>query len=119
MQNAAASKTTPLTGEARTSAPAASTSSTGAASHGIDDSHAKPGDSSIVPQKLQEALPEKVENSVPNTVHDTGSSGSKSHAKPDGSILPETIQQMVPETVERMVPNAIHDTGDKKAFGKK
>lgn len=118
MQNAAASKSTHLTGETRTSAPAASTSSTGAASRGIGVSHAKPGDSSVVPQKLQEALPEKVENAVPNTMHDTGSKGSKSHAKPGGSILPETVQQMVPETIERLVPNAIHDTEDKKVFGK-
>lgn len=37
-------------------------------------SHAKDGgDASIVPQKLQEKLPESVEKAVPNALHDTGS----------------------------------------------
>jgi len=36
-------------------------------------SHAKGGgEASIVPQKLQEKLPEGVERAVPNALHDTG-----------------------------------------------
>ncbi|KAI4112921.1 MAG: hypothetical protein LQ338_008255, partial [Usnochroma carphineum] len=46
-------------------------------------SHAT-GDS-IVPQKLQEKLPEGVEKAVPNAIHDTGSSG-KSHATGDSAV---------------------------------
>jgi hypothetical protein len=39
-------------------------------------SHAKGGgDASIVPQKLQEVLPEGVERAVPNAIHDTGDEG--------------------------------------------
>jgi hypothetical protein len=36
-------------------------------------SHAKDGgQASIVPQKIQEVLPESVERAVPNALHDTG-----------------------------------------------
>lgn len=36
-------------------------------------SHAKGGgDASIVPQMIQEILPESVERAVPNAIHDTG-----------------------------------------------
>ncbi|KAF2098807.1 hypothetical protein NA57DRAFT_76045 [Rhizodiscina lignyota] len=39
-------------------------------------SHAKgEGDASVVPQKLQEKLPESVERAVPNAIHDTGDTG--------------------------------------------
>ena len=39
-------------------------------------SHAKGGgEASIVPQKLQEVLPESVERAVPNAIHDTGDEG--------------------------------------------
>lgn len=39
-------------------------------------SHAKGGGTeSIVPQKLQEKLPESVERAVPNALHDTGDEG--------------------------------------------
>jgi hypothetical protein len=39
-------------------------------------SHAKGGgEASIVPQKLQEKLPECVERAVPNAIHDTGDEG--------------------------------------------
>lgn len=39
-------------------------------------SHAKGGGAaSIVPQKLQEKLPEGVERAVPNAIHDTGDTG--------------------------------------------
>ncbi|KPM43743.1 hypothetical protein AK830_g2759 [Neonectria ditissima] len=38
-------------------------------------SHAKGGGAaSIVPQKIQEKLPESVERAVPNAIHDTGDS---------------------------------------------
>ncbi len=39
-------------------------------------SHAKGGgEASIVPQKLQEKLPESVERAVPNAIHETGDEG--------------------------------------------
>jgi hypothetical protein len=33
------------------------------------------GEASIVPQKLQKKLPERVERAVPNAIHDTGDEG--------------------------------------------
>lgn len=95
----------------------------GQTASGRGTSHAKPGDSSYVPQGIQEELPESVERAVPNAIHDTGNESSglkenmgigKSHAKPGGSVLPEGVQKVVPEKLERAVPNAVHDTGDKK-----
>ncbi|KAF1947470.1 hypothetical protein EJ02DRAFT_417652 [Clathrospora elynae] len=42
-------------------------------SQSTNQTHAKDGgNSSIVPQKLQEKLPESVERAVPNAIHDTG-----------------------------------------------
>jgi hypothetical protein len=39
----------------------------------VNKSHAKGGgEESVVPQKVQEKLPEGVERAVPNTLHDTG-----------------------------------------------
>ncbi|KAH6638331.1 hypothetical protein C7974DRAFT_411761 [Boeremia exigua] len=39
----------------------------------VAQSHAKNGgQASIVPQKIQEALPESAERAVPNAIHDTG-----------------------------------------------
>ena len=78
--------------------------------HGQGVSHATGG--SKVPQAAQDKLPQSVEENVPNTLHDTGSSGSKSHATGD-SIVPKAVQEAVPEKLERALPNAIHDTGDK------
>jgi hypothetical protein len=44
-------------------------------------SHAKGGgEASILPQKVQEMLPEGVERAAPNAIHDTGDS-SASHNK--------------------------------------
>ncbi|KAF2397741.1 hypothetical protein EJ06DRAFT_532733 [Trichodelitschia bisporula] len=41
-----------------------------------NQSHAKGGGAaSIVPQKIQEKLPEKIERAVPNAIHDTGDTG--------------------------------------------
>lgn len=49
---------------------------TGAVNTGTKVSHAKGGgEASIVPQKLQEKLPEKIERVVPNAIHDTGDEG--------------------------------------------
>jgi hypothetical protein len=46
----------------------------GSAGKGV--THAKDGGAaSIVPKKLQEVLPEKVERAVPNAIHDTGDTG--------------------------------------------
>jgi hypothetical protein len=117
MQQAASSKTAPLEGETRSRTPIGGAAGRMAANAGIGESHAT--GKSIVPDALQKAVPKAVEDALPNNIHDTGSTGLKSHAKAGGSILPETVQQMVPESVERMVPNSIHDTGDKKVFGKK
>lgn len=45
-------------------------------SNSTNVSHAKGGgEASIVPQKLQEKLPESVERAVPNAIHDTGDEG--------------------------------------------
>ncbi|KAG6357526.1 hypothetical protein INS49_013403 [Diaporthe citri] len=47
-----------------------------ATGHSTDQSHAKGGGAdSAVPQKLQEKLPEGVERTVPNALHDTGDQG--------------------------------------------
>ena len=73
----------------------------------MDQSHATGG--SAVPNKAQEKLPRGVEETVPNTVHDTGSTGSKSHATGD-SIVPKPLQEAVPKKVEEVLPNKIHDT---------
>jgi hypothetical protein len=44
-------------------------------------SHAKSGgEASILPQKIQEMLPEGIERAAPNAIHDTGDS-SASHNK--------------------------------------
>ncbi|KAH7136299.1 hypothetical protein EDB81DRAFT_886417 [Dactylonectria macrodidyma] len=41
-----------------------------------NQTHAKEGGkASIVPQKLQEKLPESIERAVPNAIHDTGDTG--------------------------------------------
>jgi len=78
--------------------------------HGQGQSHAK-GDS-IVPGKAQEQLPKGVEEAVPDSVHDTGS--SKSHAtNTKDSMVPEAVQKAVPEKLERALPESIHPTGDK------
>ena len=46
-----------------------------------DKSHAKDGgNASMVPQKLQEKLPEGIERAVPNVIHDTGDT-SGAHRK--------------------------------------
>jgi hypothetical protein len=78
------------------------------ASHAVGDSK--------VPHKAQEAVPQGLEESLPNKVHDTGSNtGRQTHAKDGGaaSKVPLGIQKAVPEKLERALPNSIHDTGDK------
>ncbi|AEO67131.1 db80a0ed-03d9-41c5-9e82-2b1ae0055c80 [Thermothielavioides terrestris] len=75
---------------------------------------------SHVPGKVQEAAPEGLEKTLPDSIHPTGKepgqSTNKTHAKEggDASIVPKKIQEKLPESVERAVPNIIHDTGDKK-----
>ncbi|KAM5357161.1 hypothetical protein ACJZ2D_016552 [Fusarium nematophilum] len=39
------------------------------------DPNSDGGKASVVPQKLQEKLPESVEHAVPNAIHDTGDTG--------------------------------------------
>ncbi|KAL2161810.1 hypothetical protein VTH06DRAFT_7594 [Thermothelomyces fergusii] len=81
------------------------------ASHATGESH--------VPQKIQEAAPERLENTLPDKIHPTGAepgqSTNKTHAKDDGnaSKVPKKLQEKLPESVERAVPNIIHDTGKK------
>ncbi|KAI4145102.1 MAG: hypothetical protein L6R39_003940 [Caloplaca ligustica] len=70
-------------------------------SHAVGDS--------IVPQKLQEKLPEGVEKAVPNAIHDTGPSNAKSHATGD-SAVPEPMQKAVPKGAEEALPDKVHPT---------
>ena len=75
---------------------------------GTDTSHAV-GDS-IVPQTLQEKLPESVERAVPNAIHDTGSGdAAKSHATGD-SAVPQAAQEAVPKKAEEVLPDKVHPT---------
>ncbi|KAF2132994.1 hypothetical protein P153DRAFT_283390 [Dothidotthia symphoricarpi CBS 119687] len=85
--------------------------------HGQGVSHAA-GDSKV-PHSIQQKAPQGLEENLPNSIHDTGSSKhgpqtNVSHAKGGGaaSIVPQKIQEKLPESIERAVPNAIHDTGD-------
>ncbi|KPI39345.1 uncharacterized protein AB675_5154 [Cyphellophora attinorum] len=81
---------------------------------GTDKTHANADpNSSFVPKKVQEKLPEEVENAVPNTVHDTSDNKSKSHAT-GPSVVPESIQEAAPESVERALPESIHPTEGKQ-----
>lgn len=61
----------------------------------------------IVPEKAQEQLPKGVEQSVPDSVHDTNS--SVSHATGD-SVVPESIQKAAPAGLEKVLPESIHPT---------
>jgi len=85
--------------------------------HGQGESHASAH--SKVPESVQREAPKGLEESLPDSVHPTGSdpgqSTNKTHAKDggDASIVPKKIQEKLPESVERAVPNAIHDTGNK------
>lgn len=63
----------------------------------------------LVPDKAQEKLPQGVEENVPNQLHDTGSSGAKSHATGDSKV-PKAVQEAVPKGLEKALPNKIHDT---------
>lgn len=63
----------------------------------------------LVPKAAQENLPKSVEDAVPNKIHDTGSSGSKSHAT-GPSMVPEGIQEVAPEALEKALPESIHPT---------
>ncbi|KAJ9648460.1 hypothetical protein H2201_000796 [Coniosporium apollinis] len=75
-------------------------------------SHAT-GDSKV-PDTIQDKAPKGLEESLPNSVHDTGDQGRKTHALGDGedSKVPKPIQKIVPEKLERALPNKIHNTGD-------
>lgn len=73
----------------------------------MGESHAV-GDSKV-PQKVQEAAPGKLEEKLPNTIHDTGVHGAKSHATGD-SIVPQTLQEAVPKKAEEVLPEKIHPT---------
>ncbi|RDW58834.1 hypothetical protein BP6252_13310 [Coleophoma cylindrospora] len=77
--------------------------------HGQGVSHAT---ESSVPGSIQRQAPKKIEDELPDAVHDTGSNsktGKVSHATGDSKV-PQALQEALPESVERAVPNAIHDT---------
>jgi len=82
-------------------------------SQGTDASHAV-GDS-IVPKKLQEVLPQKVEEKVPNSLHDTGADADTTgnagvtHATGD-SVVPKPAQEAVPKGLENALPEKVHPT---------
>ncbi len=60
-----------------------------------------------VPETAQEKLPKGVEQSVPDSVHDTNS--SVSHATGE-SMVPEEIQKIAPASIEKALPESIHPT---------
>ncbi|KAK5989620.1 hypothetical protein PT974_07874 [Cladobotryum mycophilum] len=80
---------------------------------------------SQVPTAVQERAPQGLEESLPDSIHPTGSepgqSTNKTHAKDGGnaSIVPKKLQEKLPESVERAVPNVIHDTGDTSGLHRK
>ena len=75
----------------------------------MGESHAV-GDS-VVPQKVQEIVPEGLERALPNSIHDTGVDGRKSNAtNPDESVVPKTAQEAVPKKVEEALPEKVHPT---------
>jgi len=74
-------------------------------SDSTNKSHATGG--SIVPETAQEKLPKGVEQSVPDSVHDTNS--SVSHATGE-SMVPEEIQKIAPASLEKALPESIHPT---------
>jgi hypothetical protein len=75
-------------------------------------SHAK---DSSVPEAVQRQAPKKLEDELPDSVHNTNSNkdtGKVSHAKGD-SVVPQALQEALPESVEKAVPDFIHDTTGK------
>jgi hypothetical protein len=67
---------------------------------------------SSVPESVQRQAPKKLEDELPDSVHNTGSNektGKVSHATGDSKV-PQALQEALPESVEKAVPNAIHDT---------
>ncbi|CAG7558267.1 unnamed protein product [Fusarium equiseti] len=84
--------------------------------HGQGMSHAT--GLSKVPEGIARLVPKGLEESLPNSIHPTGTdmgqSPNKTHAKDGGnaSAVPQKLQEKLPEGIERAVPNAIHDTGD-------
>ncbi|RDW57701.1 hypothetical protein BP5796_12502 [Coleophoma crateriformis] len=71
---------------------------------------------SSVPGSIQRQAPKKIEDELPDAVHNTGSNsktGKVSHATGDSKV-PQALQEALPESVEKAVPNAIHDTSGLK-----
>lgn len=67
---------------------------------------------SSVPDSIQRQAPKKLEDELPDSVHNTNSNkdtGKVSHATGDSKV-PQALQEALPESVEKAVPNAIHDT---------
>ncbi|KAH9222191.1 hypothetical protein DL95DRAFT_286521 [Leptodontidium sp. 2 PMI_412] len=78
-------------------------------------SHATDPNASKVLGKVQEKVPNGVEDALPDRIHPTPADDNVgkgvSHAT-GKSIVPQKLQEKLPEKVERAVPNAIHDTSD-------
>jgi len=83
--------------------------------HGQGLSHATDPNDSKVPHKVQQKVPQGVEDSLPDSIHPTpaGQDAGKGVSHATGkSIVPQKLQEVLPEKVERAVPNAIHDTSN-------
>jgi len=81
--------------------------------HGQGASHAT-GQSSV-PESIQKAAPKKLEDQLPDSVHDTNSNkdtGKVSHAT-GPSMVPQALQEAVPKSVEEFLPESIHPTNPK------
>ncbi|KAK0280102.1 hypothetical protein LTR35_008253 [Friedmanniomyces endolithicus] len=76
---------------------------------GTDKSHAKDPQSGSA---AQEKLPKGVEQAVPDSLHDTGSSKDISGGD---SIVPKAVAESLPKGVQEAVPDAIHNTSGKKS----
>jgi len=57
-----------------------------------------------VPQAAQEKLPKGVEQAVPDSLHDTGSSKDISGGD---SIVPKAVAESLPKGVQEAVPDAM------------
>jgi len=76
-------------------------------------SHATDPADSKVPGKVQQKVPQGLEESLSDKVHPTEGSAGRGVSHATGkSHVPKKLQEQLPEKVEKAVPNAIHDTRD-------
>ena len=79
---------------------------------GTDRSHAVDSQGqSVVPNAVQKNAPKGLEDTLPNSVHNTDptADGPVSHAT-GPSLVPEAIQKIAPEGLEKALPESIHPT---------